>query len=73
MQKMPPTSVPHGVPRYFLLRESRSIEGVARRRVGISATFGMREKRLTPQLSHMPWEVERVGGNDKDRPGGAVR
>jgi hypothetical protein len=28
MEKMPPVSVPQGVLRYFLLKESRSIEGV---------------------------------------------
>ena len=29
MEKMPPVNVPQGVLRYFLLKESRSIEGVA--------------------------------------------
>lgn len=61
MEKMPPVSVPQGVLRYFRFRESRSIDGVAWRRDGISVTLGMRERRLIGRSSHNLWNVERVG------------
>ena len=61
MEKIPPVSVPQGVLRYFRFRESRSIDGVAWRRDGISPTLGMMEKRLMKELSHILRNVGRAG------------
>ena len=73
MEKMPPASVPQGDLWYFLFRQSRSIEGVAWRRDGISPTLGMIVKRLIVEFSHILGNVGRAGASVIDRRGGVVR